>query len=388
MAYHVLCYCNANPGDNPRAYSAKRSSPCDYGTDCAKGGTINVGDFISWTRHGLPPGARGPVAVESTASAPAAPSSVPAPSVADGLGAIIASAVLPHLEAAFESRGMGRDFDASDLADQVCASVMTEVDAKLASFKPAATRIEVSVSATGHTVDVGVQHRQFPLLLKAVSAGVPVWLAGPSGSGKTTAAQAVAKALDAKFYYTGAVGDAYALMGYRDVNGNYVRTAFRDAYENGGVFLWDEVDASDPNALLAFNAALANGHAAFPDGIIAKHPDCHMIAAANTWGAGATHEYVGRLRLDAAFLKRFAFISWDYDSDLETATAPNPDWTSRVQQVRRIVKELGLRVLVTPRESYLGAQLLAAGIERADVESMTIFSGMTAEQIRKVADHG
>jgi len=105
-----------------------------------------------------------------------------------------------------------------------------------------------------------------------------------------------------------------------------------------------------------------------------------LIAAANTWGHGATHEYVGRLKMDAAFLKRFAFLSWEYDEQLELDTAPNKKWTMRVQEIRKKVVAKGMRVLVTPRESYIGAQLLAAGIPQSMVESMTIKSGMTDSQ--------
>jgi hypothetical protein len=34
-----------------------------------------------------------------------------------------------------------------------------------------------------------------------------------------------------------------------------VNTDFRRAYKDGGLFLFDEIDASFPQALLAFNAA-------------------------------------------------------------------------------------------------------------------------------------
>jgi len=52
-----------------------------------------------------------------------------------------------------------------------------------------------------------------------------------------------------------------------NAQGKLVRTVYRDSYENGGVFLWDEMDASSPNAMLAFNAGLANGHQDFPDAV-------------------------------------------------------------------------------------------------------------------------
>lgn len=267
--------------------------------------------------------------------------------------------------------------DKNKMAEDIALKVLDKVQSVIV------TTVEIKLP-DGATQNIGVQHKQFPILLKAVAARVNVWLAGPSASGKTTAAIQVAKALNLPFKFTGAVGDAYALLGYNDAQGRYVRTQFREAWEHGGVFLWDEVDASDPNALLAFNAALANDMAPFPDGIIQKHKDCVLVAAANTFGHGATHEYVGRLKMDAAFLKRFAFLSWDYDDNLEMATAPNKEWTKRVQQVRKMVQTSGLRVLVTPRESYIGAQLLAAGIPQITVEDMTIRSGMTVEQWKSI----
>src|SRR5690606_7558053 len=99
---------------------------------------------------------------------------------------------------------------------------------------------------------------------KMVAAGVNVWLAGPAGSGKTTAAEQVAKALKLKFYFNGAIDTEYKLSGFVDAHGRIVSTAFREAYTNGGVYLFDEVDASLPSATLAFNAALANGQCDFP----------------------------------------------------------------------------------------------------------------------------
>lgn len=245
---------------------------------------------------------------------------------------------------------------------------------------PAQTIQTIEVKRLDDTkINIGAQHRLFPELLAIVSAGLNAWMAGPAGSGKTTAARNVAKALDLPFYYTGAVSDVFSLLGFKNAQGVYQRTLFREAYENGGVFLWDEIDASDPNALCAFNAALDNGVAAFPDGMINMHADCRIIAAANTWGTGATAEYVGRARLDAATLNRFARLEWDYDADLELATSPNLEWTKRVQQIRERVQARGLRHLVTPRASYQGAKLLAAGLPQDRVEDIVLFPGLAAD---------
>jgi cobaltochelatase CobS len=232
--------------------------------------------------------------------------------------------------------------------------------------------------------DMGMQHKSFPRLLKMIASGCNVWIKGPAGSGKTYAVMQAAKAFEASFYYTGAVGDAYALLGYKDAKGEYQGTSFRQAYEHGGLFLWDEVDASDANALLAFNAALENGCCAFPDRLVSRHPDFKCVAAGNTVGQGATQEYVGRNRLDTAFLSRFVTLDWEYDEALELATTPDVTWTKRVQTLRARAKVKGLRVLITPRASYMGGRLLAAGLSRKEVEDATIAALMTPDQYAQV----
>lgn len=118
-----------------------------------------------------------------------------------------------------------------------------------------------------------------------------------------------------------------------------------------------------------------------------RSPACLIIAAANTWGHGATTDYVGRNKIDAAFLKRFAFLDFDYDPDLEMATCTNKEWCRRVQEVRAKVRDKKIRVLVTPRETYIGERLLAAGLDQLEVENMTIRSGMSDAQWSEVSTH-
>ena len=89
--------------------------------------------------------------------------------------------------------------------------------------------------------------------------------------------------------------------------------------KNGGIFFLDEIDNSDPSALIVINSALANGYMAFPHETIDRHKDFRIIAAANTWGKGADLQYVGRNALDGATLDRFDNIFFDYDTKLERA---------------------------------------------------------------------
>lgn len=235
--------------------------------------------------------------------------------------------------------------------------------------------------------DMGVQHYRFPVLVRAMTAKdhkgqrLNIWLAGPAGSGKTTAAEKAAEALGLAFAFSGAINEVYRLVGFMSPgSGQYVSTDFRKAYENGGVFLLDEVDASDPAVVLELNAALANSSYPFPDGMVKRHPDFVCLAAANTWGLGGTNDYVGRSKMDAAFLNRFVFISWDYDTELERSFSSRADWCERVLAIRSACRAKGLRVVISPRATIFGCALLDAGSSWEEAEELALRTCMTPDQ--------
>jgi DNA polymerase III delta prime subunit len=237
----------------------------------------------------------------------------------------------------------------------------------------------------------GLQHHRFERLLRACSARQPdghrlnVYLYGAPGTGKTTAARNVAKALGLPFHCNGAISTKYELTGFIDANGVCHSPEFRKAWQNGGVYLYDEIDGSMSQAIVAFNAALANGVMAFPDGMIERHPDCVIIAAANTVN-GATAEFTGRTKLDAASLDRFVFIEWGIDDKLEEAAAGGrADWLREVRRVRRVTAEKGIKVLISPRATIYGASLLAAGMGFDEVREMALRKGMNDAQWAMVA---
>lgn len=259
--------------------------------------------------------------------------------------------------------------------------------------KPARVTVQIPQGTEIVNRNLGVQHAKFADLLRLASVRganghrLNVWLAGPAGTGKTTAAENVAKALGLKFYFNGAIDSEHKLLGFTDARGKIVSRPFREAYENGGVYLFDEVDGSLPAALLAFNAALANGHCDFPDGSAKRHPDCIIIAAANTYGGGATPEYVGRMKQDAAMLDRFVFLDWPVDESLETAIAETlgqSAWAKDVQRWRSNAAKHGLRVVISPRATYHGAAMLAAGIDRAATIAACVAKGLPKEHADKL----
>lgn len=229
----------------------------------------------------------------------------------------------------------------------------------------------------------GLKHESLETLITMVASDLPVLMVGSAGTGKTHGAEQVAYALNIPFYAlsVGAQTSKSDIIGYMSANGTYVGTLFRKAYEHGGVFLMDEIDAGNSNVLIQINSALSNCYCAFPDGMVKKHKDFRFIATANTFGLGASRMYVGRNQLDAATLDRFTVIEWNIDNKLEDMIVGDSgaNWIKVVRAIRDHVNEQGIRALVTPRASIRGNALLQAGIPFDDVLQMTVLNGIPTD---------
>lgn len=232
------------------------------------------------------------------------------------------------------------------------------------------------------------QHILFLDLMKCLKRKLNVFLVGPAGSGKTMAVEMAAAKLGYNFFCQSVSGQTTLshLFGFIGATGNYVSTGFRDAFEKGGVFLLDEGDAGNANVITAINSALSNGYCSFPDKMVKKHADFIFVAAGNTYGTGATRQYVGRNALDAATLDRFVFFEWPYDEVLETNLTPKQhiDWVDLVQCYRKAASELDIRIIISPRCTFNGYNLIEEGFELERVEEMAIWKGNDPISIQKI----
>lgn len=253
-------------------------------------------------------------------------------------------------------------------------------------YNPAPRVVTLAPDGTRRELPEGEHvHPAFARVLSLVASGSDVWLHGPAGSGKTTLARQVAAALGRPFYADGSIFKESRLLG-STLGSRYFPSPFFQAFTTGGVWLADEIDASDPTVLVVLNQALANRRCAFPGSpdVIDAHPNFVAIAGANTVGTGASRAYSARETMDAATLDRFAFVSIGYDETLETRIAPHEAWTRRVQELRAAAARVpGCTVLISPRASIRGGHYVAFAVANGatqaqafeDAEEAFIFKG-------------
>ncbi len=125
--------------------------------------------------------------------------------------------------------------------------------------------------------------------------------------------------------------------------------------------------------------------------MIKRHPDFYFIAAANTYGNGATLDYVGRNPLDASTLSRFAFIPIDYDEKLEREMVIKEhgkkyaSWVHLVQTTRKVARDLQIpHCIISPRASRDGAALLKGGLSKDFVFNSTVIKGLPHDDAVKL----
>ena len=240
----------------------------------------------------------------------------------------------------------------------------------------------------------GYVRPEFADLLLNAQVGVNSLIVGPAGCGKTHLAHQVAEAIGREFASVSCTAgmSESALSGWLlpvEAGGvfSYVPSDFVTMYEDGGVFLFDEIDAADPNTLLFVNQALANGSFYLPQrrgsSRVKRHENFVCIAAANTYGTGANMTYAGRERLDEATLDRFraGMLVLDYDKAFERK-AVDPDLLAWGWAVRQRINENRLNRVMSTRFLLDATRLMKAG-RTFDAIKATYFSGWKADEKAK-----
>ncbi len=194
----------------------------------------------------------------------------------------------------------------------------------------------------------------FKSILSYTVNGNPVMMTGPAGTGKGYLARQVAKATGSEFFEVNAVKNSYDLTGFVDANSKFVRTPFYDACKavsegKKAVFLFDEMDCSDPEVLKIFNEALSSLEFTFPNDEHLTFDDLIILCACNTFGTGSDEMYCGQ-QLDASTLDRFAMVHVDYNRKVELSIARgDEELVDFIDAFRRQTEKNGLLFVASYR---------------------------------------
>lgn len=267
--------------------------------------------------------------------------------------------------------------------------IINDLKAKLAAANEGGKGTNITIKIDGKTTKTNtpkILDNQFGDILELVANHENVYLYGPAGSGKNVLCEELAKALNVPFYYQNTILTKFDISGYKNAGGDFEETEFYKAWTNGGLFMLDEVDNSQAEALIALNAALANGYYTFPNvGKVKAHKNFYCIAAGNTNGQGATDEYCGRYKMDESSRDRFFFVKIDYNKDIEKSiVGEHKDILSFVYDLRKIANELQLSLIC----GYRAISKLEKYYNKENIKFILdgfIFRGMLIDDIKEIA---
>lgn len=268
------------------------------------------------------------------------------------------------------------------------AAEIERLKAELQTAKQQGTGTTINVTVNGQTTTTTTEEvldPKFNFILNLVARGENVYLYGPAGSGKNTICAQIAKALKLEFYYQNTIVTKFDISGYKNAQGEFEETPAYKAMKNGGLLMLDELDNSQAEAIIALNAALANGYYTFGNGEqVRLHNNFRCMAAGNTNGQGATEEYCGRFAMDESSRDRFAFIHIDYNHDIEKSLSKgHTDILEFVRDLRNACKSLQIKLIA----GYRAINKLATfyDTDTKDVLNAFIFRGMQKDDIRQIA---
>lgn len=262
-----------------------------------------------------------------------------------------------------------------------------DIKEKLEDLETKVKEVPISFTFNKKNLEDGdrLVHSAFETVMKVLTSAKRInkniMLVGGAGSGKSSLCKDVADALELDYYpmSVGIQTTKSDLLGFINAKGEYVTSPVRQAFENGGVLLLDEFDATHAGVVTILNSLLANDVCSFPDKIIHKNEKFVCIVACNTYGRGGSIDYIGRNKLDSATLDRFVVVNVDYDDRLEGLLTRNETWVNIIRKMRDNAKKFGLKVIISPRASMQGADLLDAGFHFSDVLNMVVYKGLSDE---------
>lgn len=193
---------------------------------------------------------------------------------------------------------------------------------------------------------------------RTIEAGIKnIWLCGPAGSGKSMMTRQVATELGLPYLCIscGIGTSSTEFVGYKYPTRE--STKFAEYYSKPSIILLDEFTALDPAVAQICNAALANDEIETTTGTVYRDPNCIIIATSNTFGGGASRQYVANNQLDASTIDRFigGIIEVNYSESFESQY--DSEVVDYVNSLRNIIKTYDFRRIASTRMIQAGCAL-------------------------------
>lgn len=220
---------------------------------------------------------------------------------------------------------------------------------------------------------------------RTIEAGIKnIWLCGPAGSGKSMMTRQVAAELGLPYLCIscGIGTSSTEFVGYKYPTRE--STKFAEYYSKPSIILLDEFTALDPAVAQICNAALANDEIETTTGTVYRDPNCIIIATSNTFGGGASRQYVANNQLDASTIDRFigGIIEVNYSESFESQY--DSEVVDYVNSLRNIIKTYDFRRIASTRMIQAGCALKKAYV--MDWKDQLIIN-WSKEERRVVTEH-
>lgn len=227
-------------------------------------------------------------------------------------------------------------------------SLQDELRRELQELKDNQPKITRVILRDQPAIDIAEHtHPMFPKMLKRHSKGANLFLTGPAGTGKTFMAEQLGRTIGIETVVISCdpTMTKGSLMGVVSPGTGLLNPGpVAECLEFGKIGIFDEVDASNPAAMVVLNntlSALVDSRFRLADGrVITKHRNCSWIATANTFGTGPTAEHIGRNSLDAATLDRWTLLHVGYDTELERTIGSQYLGAERYGKLAQLIRSL------------------------------------------------
>ena len=268
--------------------------------------------------------------------------------------------------------------------NSIIGTVVEQFEARLntvaASLRPSQVIAGIKINDKPVVAMPSGAHPLLPEIIRKSAAlrliDQSVMLVGPAGSGKTLIGKQYATALNLPLTIiplSQGVSEAH-LHGRFTPNG-WHPGVFADAFTKPGVIVLDEFDAGDRNAILSLNAPLSGpGYTNPLNGVwTERHPECWILATANTMGCGGDAIYSARERLDGSTRDRFLLEPVGYLETVEDALLSNAKLKSDLRELRKLIEANGSGEFVGYRAFQRAQVFTDAGYSRDQILIMIIY---------------